>query len=34
MTGSTFAGNAVSLLLVFLLAFALLIVEAALKTGL
>jgi hypothetical protein len=34
MTGSTFAGNAVSLLVVLLLALGLLMIEAALKVGL
>jgi hypothetical protein len=34
MTGSTFARNAVSLLVVLILAFGLLIIEAALKAGL
>jgi hypothetical protein len=34
MIGSTFAGNAVSLLIVLVLAFGLLIIEAALKAGL
>ena len=34
MTGSTFAGNAVNLLVVLMLAVGLLIIEVALKAGL